>query len=139
MGAQADPGRRTGNGSGNDRPGNDGPWPIVGGLMTIGAGGHPDIAKNGPAAAVVSPNVASRIDGASAGSKSASVSDGVVGVAGFGTGRGKKASEGQGSDCNKCLDHGVVSGGYLRLDAAVPVPIQWNRSFLVPDPAGPHA
>ena len=107
--------------------------------MTIGAGGHPDIAKNGPAAAVVSPNVASGIDGASAGSKSAPVSDGGVGVAGFGTGCGKKASEGQGSDCDKCLDHGVVSGGYLRLDAAVPVPIQWNRSFLVPDPAGPHA
>ena len=108
--------------------------------MTIGAGdGHPGIAKNGPAAAVVSSNVASRIDGAAAGSKSAPVSDGGVGVAGFGTGCGKKASEGQGSDGDKCLEHGVVSGGYLRLDAAVPVPIQRKRSFLVPDPAGPHA
>ena len=99
--------------------------------MTIGVGdGHPGIAKNGPAAAVVSSNVASRIDGAAAGSKSAPVSDGGVGVAGFGTGCGKKASEGQGSDGDKCLDHGVVSGGYLRLDAAVPVPIQRKRSFF---------
>ena len=85
--------------------------------MTIGAGdGHPDIAKNGSAAAVVSPNVASRIDGASAGSESAPVSDGGVGVARFGTGCGKKASEGQGSYCDEGLDHGVVSGGYLRFD-----------------------